>query len=134
LIYPFLPCGIVVWGQSVMALTRWIFTLQKRAIKYMAGLKQLESSTDSFRQLKTLHLRKSLICKRKCDCKEYIHITQEIITTITAMHIILNFYNSKPSAAHCTFHKKLPNIKQIGNNNQLKSNWRTYLLRDAIIQ
>jgi hypothetical protein len=54
LIYPLLAYGIVVWGQSGKAFTRRIFTLQKRAVRYMAGLKQQESCRDSFRQLKIL--------------------------------------------------------------------------------
>jgi hypothetical protein len=53
-IYPFLAHGIIVWGQSVKVLTRRIFTLQKRAVRHMAKLKQLELCKDSLRQLKIL--------------------------------------------------------------------------------
>jgi hypothetical protein len=38
LIYPLLAYGIVVWEQSVKALTGRIFTLQKRAARYTMGL------------------------------------------------------------------------------------------------
>jgi hypothetical protein len=70
LIYPLLAYGINVWGQSVKALTKQIFTLQKRVVRYMAGLKQLESCRDRFEQLELLtvlpiYLRNNLICKRK---------------------------------------------------------------------
>jgi hypothetical protein len=54
LIYPLLLYGIVVWGQSAKALTRRIFTQQKKAVRYTARLKQQESRSDSFRQLKIL--------------------------------------------------------------------------------
>jgi hypothetical protein len=43
LIYPFLSNGIAVWGQSAKELTRQIFTLQRRAVRYTSRLKQLES-------------------------------------------------------------------------------------------
>jgi hypothetical protein len=52
LIYPFLSYGIIVWGQSAKALTRKVFILQKGAVRYIAGLKHLESCKDSFRHLK----------------------------------------------------------------------------------
>jgi hypothetical protein len=39
LIHPQLAYVIVVQGQSVKALTKKIFTLQKRTVRYMAGLK-----------------------------------------------------------------------------------------------
>jgi hypothetical protein len=54
LIYPFLSYGIIVWGQSTKALTRRIFILQKRAVRYTAGLTHFESCKDSFRHLKIL--------------------------------------------------------------------------------
>jgi hypothetical protein len=70
LIYPLLAYGINVWGHSVKVLTKQIFTLQKWAVRYIAGLKQLESCRDSFKQLKILtvlpiYSRNNLICKRK---------------------------------------------------------------------
>jgi hypothetical protein len=40
LIYPLLSYGIVVWGHSAKALTRLIVILQKRAVRYTAGLKK----------------------------------------------------------------------------------------------
>jgi hypothetical protein len=52
-IYSLLAYGIVC-GQSVKALTRKIFILQKRAVWYIAKLKQLELRKDSFRQLQIL--------------------------------------------------------------------------------
>jgi hypothetical protein len=54
LIYPHLSYGITVWGHSAKTLTRRIFVLQKRAVRYIAGLKHLESCRDSFRNLKIL--------------------------------------------------------------------------------
>jgi hypothetical protein len=41
----------LVWGQSPKALTRRIFILQKRAVRYNTKLKHLESCRDSFRHL-----------------------------------------------------------------------------------
>jgi hypothetical protein len=43
LIYPFLSYGNVVWGHSTKANTTRIFALQKRVVRYTAGLKHLES-------------------------------------------------------------------------------------------
>jgi hypothetical protein len=40
LIYPHLAQGIVIWGQSAKALTRRVFTLQQKAVRYTAGLKK----------------------------------------------------------------------------------------------
>jgi hypothetical protein len=44
LIYPLMSYGIAVWGHSAKANTTGIFVLQKRALRYTAGLKQLESA------------------------------------------------------------------------------------------
>jgi hypothetical protein len=50
LIYPLLSYGIVVWGHSAKANTTRIFALQKkRAVRYTAGIKHLESCRNSFR-------------------------------------------------------------------------------------
>jgi hypothetical protein len=65
LINPFLSYGIIVWGQSAKALTTRIFILQKRAVRYIAGLKHLESCKDSFWLLFVIHSRNNPICKRK---------------------------------------------------------------------
>jgi hypothetical protein len=61
----------------------------------MAGLKQLESCRDSFRQLKILAVYSLyfqgtiLYAKGKCNCTVYkqVHITQQIMTII-GMYII----------------------------------------------
>jgi hypothetical protein len=80
LVCPLLSYGIVVWGHSAKALTR-IFILQKRAVRYTAGLKHLESCKDSFRNLKiltvySLYLQETILyVKEKCNCmaNEQIH-------------------------------------------------------------
>jgi hypothetical protein len=74
LIYPFLSYGIIVWGQSAKALTRRIFILQKRAVRYIAGLKYLESCKDNFRYLMiltvySLYIQETILhVKEKCNC------------------------------------------------------------------
>jgi hypothetical protein len=42
LIYPLLSYRIVVWGRSAKANTTRIFALQKMAVRYTAGLKNLK--------------------------------------------------------------------------------------------
>jgi hypothetical protein len=65
---------IVALGQSAKALTRRIFILQKRALRYTARLKHSESRKDSFRQLKILtvyspYIQKTIsYMKEKCNC------------------------------------------------------------------
>jgi hypothetical protein len=63
----------------------------------MAESKQLESCTDSFRQLKiltiySLYIQGTILyAKEKCNCavdKQVHTITQAIVMTITAAHII----------------------------------------------
>jgi hypothetical protein len=54
LIYPLLSYGIVLWGHRAKELTRRIFVLQKRAVRYTAGLKHLESRRNPFINLKIL--------------------------------------------------------------------------------
>jgi hypothetical protein len=71
--YPFLAYGIIVWGQSAEALTIRIFTLEKRAVRYTAGLKQRESCRDSFRHLKvltlySLYIQETIYEKEKGNC------------------------------------------------------------------
>jgi hypothetical protein len=54
LIYLFLLCGIVVWGQVLRhSLEEFLFS-KKSAVRYTAGLRHLESCRDSFRHLKIL--------------------------------------------------------------------------------
>jgi hypothetical protein len=71
LIYLLLSYGIVVWGHSAKANTTRIFALQKRAVRYTAGLKHLESCKNSFRNLKILTvyllyiLEINPLCKKK---------------------------------------------------------------------
>jgi hypothetical protein len=54
LIYPLIAYGIVVWGYSTKTNTTRIFAYQKRAVRYTAWLKHLESGRNSFRKLKIL--------------------------------------------------------------------------------
>jgi hypothetical protein len=55
LIYPLLSCGIAVWGHSAKANTTKIVALQKkRALRYTAELKHLESCRNSFRNVNIL--------------------------------------------------------------------------------
>ncbi|PNF31582.1 hypothetical protein B7P43_G00791 [Cryptotermes secundus] len=128
LIFPFLSYGIVVWGNSAKALTKRIFILQKRAVRYTAGLKPLESCRDSFVQLKILTLysmyifQTILYATNKCNCtvnkQVHTHNTRNKNDYHKWVHN-LELYNSKPSVAGCIFYNKLPNsIKQLDNKNQ----------------
>ena len=122
LIYPFLSYGIIVWGQSAKALTRRIFILQKRAVRYIAGLKHLESCKDSFRHLKiltvySLYIQETILyVKEKCNCTVNKQIHTHNTRNNKDYHIYgynLEIYNSKPSVAGCIYYNKLPNnIKQ----------------------
>jgi hypothetical protein len=74
LIYPLLSYGIAVWGHSAKANTTRIFALQKRALRYTAGLKHLESCRNSFRNLNILtvysfYIQETILyVKKKCHC------------------------------------------------------------------
>jgi hypothetical protein len=74
LIHPFLSYSIIVWGHCAKACIKRIFTLQKRAVRYIARLEPLESYRDSFRQLKVLTLyslyiqETILYVKEKSNC------------------------------------------------------------------
>jgi hypothetical protein len=57
LICPLLAYGIVVWGHSAKSLTRRLFVIQKRAVRYTAGLKHQESCRNSFINLNILTVR-----------------------------------------------------------------------------
>jgi N-acetylneuraminic acid mutarotase len=96
---------------------------------YMAGWKQLESWRDSFRQLKiltiySLYIQETILrAKEKCTCavnkQVYIYNTRNNDYHKYVHNLVI--FNSKPAAADCIFHNKLPsNIKQIVNNNQFK--------------
>jgi hypothetical protein len=68
LIYPLLLYGIAVWGHSAKANTTRIFALQRRALRYTAGLKHLESCRNSFRNLNILlviHTRNNPVYTKK---------------------------------------------------------------------
>jgi hypothetical protein len=77
------------YGDIVLRQTLQEFLLsKKRALIYTAGLKHLESCRNSFRNLNILniHIRNNPVCKKKSvtaqQINKYIHITQEITTTI----------------------------------------------------
>jgi hypothetical protein len=54
MIYPLLSYGIVVWEHSAKGNTTRMFALQKRAVRYTAGLKHLESCRNNFINLNIL--------------------------------------------------------------------------------
>jgi rhamnose utilization protein RhaD (predicted bifunctional aldolase and dehydrogenase) len=119
-----LAYGIVVWGQNAKALSRRMFTLLKRAEKYMAGLK-LESCRDSFRQMKiltvySLYIQETILyAKNTRNNNEYHRYVHN-----------LEFYNSKPTEAGCILYDKLPDyIKRIGNNNQFRKELKDLLIK-----
>jgi hypothetical protein len=140
----FLSYGIIIWGQSAKALTRRIFILQKRAVRYIAGLKHLESCKDSFRHLKiltvySLYIQETIpYVKEKCNCTVNKQIHTHNTRTNKDYNIYghnLEIYNSKQSAAGCIYYNKLPNnIKQIENINQFKKKLKELLLRGVTIQ
>lgn len=93
--------------------------LRARAIRYAAGLKQLESCRDSFRHLKILGYtqytyKKLFYMQKKSNCivNKQVYIMQEIMTVHN-----LRLYNSKPLVAGCLFDN---NIKQVGDNIHFK--------------
>jgi hypothetical protein len=111
---------------------RQIFTLEERALRYTAGLKQLESCRDSCRKLDILTIyllyiqEKILYAKEKYNCTvtKQLHITHEII----AIHNV-ELQNSKPSVPGCTLYNRLfNNVKQIGNN-QFKKELKNLLIK-----
>jgi hypothetical protein len=109
---------IIIWGQSAKALARRIFILQKRAVRYIAGLKHLESCKDSFRLLKiltvySLYIQETILyVKEKCNCTVNKQIHTHNTRNNIDYHIYgynLEIYNSKPSVAGCIYYNKLPN-------------------------
>jgi hypothetical protein len=56
LIYPILSYGIVAWGQNAKALATRIFILRKRAVRYTATLKHLESRNSRKLKILTVYL------------------------------------------------------------------------------
>jgi hypothetical protein len=135
LIYPLLSYGIVVWGHSANANTTRIFALQKRAVRYTARLKHLESCRNSFRNLKILTvyllyiLETILYVKKKCNCT----VNEQIHTHNTRKN--KDYYrnrhnNSKPLVTGCIFYNRLPNnIKQITNNDQFARELKKLLIK-----
>jgi hypothetical protein len=91
LIYPLLAYGIIAWGQSAKALTRWIFSLQKSVVWDTAGLKQLELCRDGFRQLKiltvySLYFQETIsYAKWKCNCA----VSKQLHTYLTMIGIYI---------------------------------------------
>jgi hypothetical protein len=56
LVYPFLTYGIAVWGHSCKKYTRCVFILQKRAVRYIAGLRPTDTCRESFVRLRIITL------------------------------------------------------------------------------
>jgi hypothetical protein len=107
-----LSYGIVVWGHSAKAITKEFFALQKRAVRYTAELKHLESCRNSFRNLKmltvySLYIQETILyVKGKCKCKVnkqiHTHNTRKNEDYLKYVHN-LELYNSKPSVAGSIF-------------------------------
>jgi hypothetical protein len=110
LIYPLLSYGIVVWGHGAKALTRRIFILQKRAVRYTAGLKHLQSCRDRFRNLKiltvySLYIQETIqYVKEKCNCTVNKHTFNTRNNKDYHKHVHnLELCNSKPSSVSVSF-------------------------------
>jgi hypothetical protein len=124
LIYPLLSFGITVWGQSAKVLTRHIFNFHRSAVRYAAGLKQLEPGRDGFRHLKiltvySLYIQETILyAKEQCSCTvNKQECTYETRNNDYHKYVPnLELCNSKPSAVSCTFYNNLPNIKQTDNS------------------
>jgi hypothetical protein len=97
------------YGDSVKELTRRIFTLQKRSVKYIAGLKQRESCGNTFRQLNiltvySLYIQETILyAKGRCNCsfKKPVHTYNARNNDYHRYVQYLELYNTK-SAAGCT--------------------------------
>jgi hypothetical protein len=139
LIYPLLSYGIAVWGHSAKANITRIFALQKRALRYTAGLKHLELCRNSFRNLNiltvySLYIQETILyVKKKCNCTVNKQIHTHNTRNNKDYHKYghnLELYNSQPSVAGCIFYSKLPNnIKQIENNNQFARELKKLLIK-----
>jgi hypothetical protein len=112
-------------GTQCKANTTRISALQKRTVRYTAGLKHLDSCRNSFRNLKiltvySLYIQETILyVKEKCKCtvnkQIHTHNTRNNEDYHKYMHN-LELYNSKPSVALCIFYNNLyNNIKQIEN-------------------
>jgi hypothetical protein len=99
-------------------MTVFWYVLPKRAVRYTAGLKHLESCRDSFRNLKiltvySLYIQEIILyVQEKCNCT----VNKQIHTynTRNNKHYHkyghnLELYNSKPSVTGCIFYNKLTN-------------------------
>jgi hypothetical protein len=116
----------------------------KGYLTYTAALKQLESCTDNFRQVtilttSLLYIYDTIICaKEKCYCAVRRQINTYNKRNYNDYYSYVHnweLYNATPSVpGGILYNKLLNNIEQIRNNNQLKLNWKTYLLKDAIFQ
>jgi hypothetical protein len=135
-----LLADLTLWNQSVKALNRQIFTLQKRTVRYMTGSKERESCRDSFRQLKlltiySLDIQETILSakeKDNCTVNKQIHIYNTRNNNYYHKYVHnIELYKSKLSVARCIFYNKLPNnilVKQICNNNQFKKELKNLLI------
>jgi hypothetical protein len=105
LFYPVLAYGIIVWGQYEG--TNWInIYLQKMYVRYMAGLKQLESCSNRFKERKILTVyslyfqEKMLYAKEKCNCavNKQVHTCNTRNNDYYRYVHNIELYNSKPVA------------------------------------
>jgi hypothetical protein len=116
------------YGDIVLRQTLQEFLHSKKALRFTAGLKHLESCRNSFRNLNiltvySLYIQETILyVKKGCNCTVNKQIHTHNTRNNKDYHIYrhnLELYNSKPSVAGCIFYNKLPNnIKQIENNNQ----------------
>jgi hypothetical protein len=115
-----------------------MFILQKRAVRYTAGLKHLASCRDSFINLKiltvySLYIKEAILyVKEKYNCTTNKQILTYNTRNNKDYHKYahnLELYESKPSVTGCIFYNKLPNIKQIENKNQFTRELKKLLIK-----
>lgn len=143
LIYPHISYGITVWGGSAKKYISRVFILQKRAIRYIDGLKQIESCRESFKKLGILTIFSLYIYETIMNVikKPISNITNNQVHSYDtrtkfnfhAECFNLEIYKRKPMAAGCKYYNHLPlYLKNINCHSVFKKKLKSYLIEKCL--
>jgi hypothetical protein len=137
-VYPFLSYGVMVWGHSARKYTKWVFTLQRKVVRYITSLKPTNSCWESFISLRILTLyslyvyETILFLKERGNCVTnymfHAHNTRSRLHYHQYVHT-LGIHNSRPTIAGGNFYNKLPAyIKQIKDKSLFRRKLKQLLI------
>lgn len=136
LLESYIRYSIVLWGRSSKLNLNRVFVIQKRAIRYICGLRPIDSCVEKFKELEILTVPSLYIFEvilyvkqqRLIQAHNNQHFTRNRNLNPSVQHNLTPF-ETKPCYAGTQYFSQLPpDIRGIENINSFKNKLRLYLI------